>query len=62
MQPRREPPTIESRLRVIRKRKAVSLKYKLSEYAELFNLKVIRIAQDKVNGEYEVFESDANGD
>ncbi|KAI0423524.1 hypothetical protein F5Y09DRAFT_226239 [Xylaria sp. FL1042] len=56
MQSQRAPSTIEGRLKVMRKRRGKSLEDKLSEYAELFNLNVTCIAQNKISGEYELFE------
>ncbi|KAI1357203.1 hypothetical protein F5Y08DRAFT_347112 [Xylaria arbuscula] len=46
-----------NRLRVMRKRRARSLRSKIIEYADLFNLRVALIAQDEISGEYEIFQS-----
>ncbi|KAI3324585.1 hypothetical protein HD806DRAFT_534049 [Xylariaceae sp. AK1471] len=46
---------MSNRLRVMRKRRARSLQSKIMEYADLFNLNDILIAQDKTSRDYEVF-------
>ncbi|KAI0977479.1 hypothetical protein F4678DRAFT_455624 [Xylaria arbuscula] len=46
-----------NRLRVMRKRRARSLRSKIIEYADLFNLKVALIVQDETSGEYEIIQS-----
>ncbi|KAK8125022.1 uncharacterized protein PG998_000781 [Apiospora kogelbergensis] len=53
---RKPPPSDKSRLRVMRKRRGLSLHSKIIEYGELFGLDVIMMARDKASGKYEVFE------
>ncbi|KAI1416940.1 hypothetical protein F5Y13DRAFT_204294 [Hypoxylon sp. FL1857] len=48
------------RLKVMRKRRGRSLRKKLVEYADLFNVDVALIVQDKKSGEYEVFQPTYN--
>ncbi|KAI0536663.1 hypothetical protein GGR58DRAFT_514374 [Xylaria digitata] len=48
------------RLKVMRKRRARSLQSKIIEYAHLFNLNVTLVAQDKTNGDYEIFQPKLN--
>ncbi|RYP14045.1 hypothetical protein DL767_010442 [Monosporascus sp. MG133] len=47
---------MESRLKVMRKRRGRSLHRKIVEYSDLFNLNITLIAQDKTSGDYEVFQ------
>ncbi|KAI0810067.1 hypothetical protein GGR55DRAFT_695862 [Xylaria sp. FL0064] len=47
---------MSNRLKVMRKRRARSLQRKIIEYAHLFNLNVALVAQDKTNGDYEIFQ------
>ncbi|KAI3341944.1 hypothetical protein F4824DRAFT_513731 [Ustulina deusta] len=46
-----------NRLKVIRKQQARSLQSKIVEYANLFNLNVTLVAQDKTSRDYEIFQS-----
>lgn len=47
---------LDSRLKVMRKRRGRSLHRKIVEYAGLFNLDITIVARDKINGEYEIFQ------
>ncbi|ORY65196.1 uncharacterized protein BCR38DRAFT_408925 [Pseudomassariella vexata] len=57
---RRALPTRDSQLRVMRKRRGGILHRSILKYADLFNLDVILMAQDRSSGEYEVFEPNEN--
>jgi hypothetical protein len=50
-------PSDKSRLKVMRKRRVRSLRKKVLQLGELFNLDVILVAQDKSSGECEVLKS-----
>jgi hypothetical protein len=45
-----------NQLKIMRKQRARSLQSKIVEYANLFNLNVTLVAQDKTSGNYELFQ------
>ena len=47
---------MDTSLKVRRKRRGRSLYKKIFEYEELFNVRIAIIAQEKSNGDYEIFQ------